>query len=242
MNSKLSSLIGCVWVLLGLMVVFTLRKESADLSEGLFPAGEKLRPISANSSTCSAFAAWAPSRVVPAVVLQVISDRYIDVQRNFVHLMERNSEFTRDNLYLVCLGHESLEVLLGHGIRCVPVTDADGYVKRDIWRLRLRVLRCLLGAGHDVIMSDSDALWLHDPLEYLRSTEETPTKIVSSQVVRSGSIVSSRGRFPRDLARRWGSTMCMGFVLFRAAGDSMVSFQTAMERIVTETGDDQVSR
>lgn len=250
--NKLAALLrltGCLGVLLGLVEVFVRWREASSVGlneEELLSASDRL-PLaiaanSSSSSTCGAFTAWVPARVVPAVVLQVVSDRYIDVQRNFVHLMERNSGFTRENLYLVCMGREALEILVGYGIRCVPVTQAEHFAKRDIWKLRLRVLRCLLEAGHDVIMSDSDALWLKDPLEYLSPTGGTPTKTaVGSRIVHGGSsIVASRGRFPRDLAREWGSTMCMGFVLFRATGDSMRSFQAAMSRIVTETEDDQV--
>ena len=83
--------------------------------------------------------------------------------------------------------------------------------------------------GYDVILSDSDALWLGDPVEYIDLSSS------------SSSVIASRGGYPRNIGSEWGSTMCMGFAMFRATGAAMDTFQDAMERIVLETGDDRIA-
>lgn len=179
------------------------------------------------SSTCGDWLSLMPPRVLPVVVLQVVSEGYLDVQRNFIRMMERNAALTRDNIYLVCLDTPSISFMASIGIRCVPVTELlmlDG--QKDIWKLRVQVVGCLLEAGYDVLLSDSDAVWLSDPMADFNSP---------------GNIVASRGSFPEELGESWGATMCMGFVLFRSAGPGMATYQKVMERIVAETSDDQIA-
>ncbi|CAM9348402.1 unnamed protein product [Ectocarpus sp. 12 AP-2014] len=87
-------------------------------------------------------------------------------------------------------------------------------------------------AGHDVIMSDADALWLADPMEDF-----------SLPGVVDSSIVASRGRFPTDVGQVWGATMCMGFIFFRATASrvAMREFVTVMNALVLERKDDQIA-
>ena len=86
-------------------------------------------------------------------------------------------------------------------------------------------------AGQDVIMSDADALWLRDPTDYF-----------SLPGVIESNIVASRGSFPRIKDKRWGATMCMGFILFRSqARYPMSKFLTLMEERNDISGDDQKS-
>ena len=80
-------------------------------------------------------------------------------------------------------------------------------------------------------MSDADALWLRDPLEYF-----------SLPGVIDSNIVASRGSFPHIEEQHWGATMCMGFILFRARGKYvMKTLLTAMEEHVAILNDDQKS-
>ena len=81
--------------------------------------------------------------------------------------MEANSRFTRDNIYLLCLDEESEQEIADMGFRCVPVVNKRNYKINFVWKLRIEDLSCLLEACHNVILSDSDALWLKDPEEDL---------------------------------------------------------------------------
>ncbi|CAM9585429.1 unnamed protein product [Laminaria digitata] len=185
-------------------------------------------PITENF-TCGDWASWVPPRTDPALVMQVVSEDYVDVERNFMRLMELNSVFTRHHLYLMCMDDVSVEIFAALGIRCVPLSALSFNTIRDVWRMRVRVLSCLVMAGNDVIMSDADALWLRDPMEYFSLPE-----------VRNSSVVASRGNLPFNISNRWGATMCLGFVLFRATGHGMDVLQKSMEKLVSRLGDDQI--
>lgn len=112
---------------------------------------------------------------------------------------------------------------------------------------RVRVVSCLLEVAHvDVIMSDADALWLGDPAEELFGRGNLSFTSVGrsdgASGIRDSDIVASRGSFPFGLGRKWGSTVCMGFILFRAKNAAkMRRFLNVMKGLVLETGDDQVS-
>lgn len=81
-------------------------------------------------------------------------------------------------------------------------------------------------------MSDADALWLADSMQDF-----------AAPPLDNSSIVASRGSFPKRLWGQWGSTICMGFVLFWTMGNGamMKEFAAEMEHIALERGDDQVA-
>lgn len=179
---------------------------------------------------CAEWTKWIPPRINPAIVVQAISTDYADVQRNFIELMETRSHFSRDNLYLMCLDTQTVEVFRAMHIHCISVQGIQAYRHHDIWKLRVTVVGCLLASGFDVLLSDADALWVDDPMQDLGSPRNNES-----------SIIASRGLFPFPLGRKWGSTMCMGFALFRASGLGMLEWQHIMGRIVGDTGDDQIA-
>ncbi|CAN0305813.1 unnamed protein product [Ascophyllum nodosum] len=179
------------------------------------------------NSTCSDWTAWMPPRTDPAVIMQVLTETYVPVEKNFIALMEANSGFSRENIYLMCLDKESVEAVALMGIRCVPLVNYHHEQNADIWKLRIEIMLCLVEAGYNVILSDSDALWLKDPMQDFDLPE-----------VRDCNIVASRGSFPSNLGRVWGSTACMGFILFRpSAGMNVILVK--MKQLVLKLGDDQ---
>lgn len=135
--------------------------------------------------------------------------------------MEANSHFSRDNIYLLCLDTESEVDIEKMGFHCVSTGKMWNRKIHFVWKLRIEVLSCLLEADYNVILSDSDALWIKDPKEDL-----------DSPLARGSSIVASRGNFPKGIGQRWGSTFCMGFILFRA-GACMGTVLTKMKRFVS---------
>ncbi|CAM9763628.1 unnamed protein product [Scytosiphon promiscuus] len=122
-------------------------------------------PVVTKDATCVDWAAWIPPRSEPAIVMQVVSQAYIPIQQNFIRLMERNSAFNRHNLFLMCMDDASIAFFEEQmGITCVPMSSLHLPSHRDIWKLRVHVLSCLVRVGRvDVIMSDADALWVNDP-------------------------------------------------------------------------------
>lgn len=181
-------------------------------------------------SSCSDVVAWIPANRKPAIVLQVVSQSFIDVQKNFMMVMEDRSSFDRENLYLMCLDRKSTAAMKRVGVTCVPIRRVS--TLRQVWVLRVHVLTCLSGTGEDVLLSDSDALWLRDPI----------VDMALDGVIDSDILVQ-RGSFPRLLGQKWGVTMCMGFALFRSrgGGHGMSLYQQAMKKYVLWKRDDQIA-
>lgn len=157
------------------------------------------------------------------------------MERNFVLLMEARtsssaSPFTRENLYLMCLDPESEEALHRSGVRCVPTRITKSL--RLLWVLRVKVLRCILEEGYDVIVSDADALWLSNPLMFLEERG----------LLEGSDVIAQRGSFPPVIGRRWGVTMQMGFAVFRARTEDMAmkDFLIRVYMAALGYGDDQV--
>lgn len=188
----------------------------------------------ANANECDDLVSFLPPRTSPAIVMQVVNKKYIEYQTNFINVMEMNSQFTKDNLFLMCLDDESFSTFTSFGINCVNLENIteglsnEGEKRHKIWETRVEYVSCLVRAGHDVIMSDSDALWLRDPMEIFDSHMDS-------------SIIASRGIFPPRAKREWGTAMCMGFIFFRSTGTVMNTFQKLMKHFVDEFHDDQIA-
>lgn len=96
----------------------------------------------------------------------------------------------------------------------------------------------------NVIMSDSDAVWLGDPARDLFGG--TPSLLPGEggdrgDRIHDSDVVASRGSYPRDIGKAWGSTICMGFILLRTKNTlAMKKFLDVMEDLVLKTKDDQV--
>ena len=181
-------------------------------------------------ATCEEWVSWVPPRTYPALVMQAVSEKYVNVEQNFMRLMELNSVFKRHHLYLMCMDDASVRIFATLGIRCVPLDSLQFDSIHDLWKTRIRALSCLVTEGYDVIMSDADALWLRDPMDYFNLPE-----------VRNSSVVASRGNHPRSISNRWGASMCLGFILFRATGPGMVTLQKYIETLVLQITDDQIA-
>lgn len=59
--------------------------------------------------------------------------------------------------------------------------------------------------GTSIILCDLDALFRADPFPAL------------SQLQTKSQFIASRGLWPRNLSDRWGATLCMGFIYFKAS-------------------------
>lgn len=181
-------------------------------------------------ASCADYVAFIPPRSDPAVVLQVLSKEYLEIEQNFVYHMELNSLFTRDSLYLICLdttSSRSIESTLG--IRCVNLEEPqDGWTRAHVWNVRAKVNRCLLMAGYNVLLSDADAVWLEDPM-----------KDMDLLGVSKSNIVAQRDLRPRYVAEIWGVTLCFGFIFFRAGGTLLPRLLETVASIARKIKDDQ---
>jgi hypothetical protein len=99
----------------------------------------------------------------------------------------------------------------------------------SLWHKRLAVFNQLLTSGIEFIHSDTDAIWLRNPVAQ---------DLAASYSV---DIAFSQGTvWPHDVYQRWGFVLCCGWFWARATGASARFFQGLAED-VTSTGDDQIS-
>lgn len=213
-----------------------LRQEKSMAPLDTAQPGEQL-PVLDGSSTCKDVVSWLPAKSGPTVLLQVVNKEYLRMQANFLLLMKKNSAWSKEDLFLLCLDKESVsQMATMFGIRCAEVSGVVSTKKdkahgtrrnHQIWNFRSMVLVCLVEGGRNVLMSDNDALWLKDPLPDL---QDVP-----------GDVLIQRGHWPPEYGdTTYGVTMCMGFALFRTGGKGMSTFLRVMQRVITKIGDDQI--
>jgi hypothetical protein len=99
----------------------------------------------------------------------------------------------------------------------------------DLWVKRVRIFSSLLQAGDEFIHSDTDAIWIRNPLQ------------VGSASGRSEDLLFSQGTiWPPDVHDRWGFVLCCGWFWARPSS-AVLAFFRALETDVQVSGDDQMS-
>lgn len=96
-----------------------------------------------------------------------------------------------------------------------------------LWVHRVAVIRALLAEGHDVIHSDSDALWVGDPLPLIAACD-------ADMVFSQGTV------WPPDVHARHGLVLCCGLFRLRAT-PTVADFMATVESRLALDRDDQVS-
>ena len=97
------------------------------------------------------------------------------------------------------------------------------YIKRfaALWYVRLIVLRALAEVGVTFIHSDTDAIWLRDPLgAFFAPTQPALLKFSQGTVA------------PSQLQARWGFVVCGGLFYARASRFTRAYFQTVLEHLL----------
>ena len=155
----------------------------------------------------------------------IISKEYIETGLNWIHAMQR---LGLDN-YIIIAGDQFTSALLDergiHNILAeidesqfdVSFVSATGFSAKGlaVSAFKFPVARFLVKAGYSVVLSDADAVWLHDPMPYLRDTSVAFQRIVYH---------------PPAIAGIWGFAACGGFISFRS-GTKTISF---LERCIEE--------
>ena len=209
------------------MVAFAAAALGVAIGPSLGTAPTPQESVAVEDFTCEDAIRAIPPGAKPPLVLQLVNEHHLNFEENFLLVVRKNSPQRISSMYLVCLDDESsamLDALFG-----LPCLRLDGITSvRSIWVIRTKILVCLLERGHDVLLSDNDALWLSDPIPELHAIE--------------GDILLQRGVIPAQYGDPvYGTTMCMGFGLFRAGGEGMQRFLEVVNDAVDECGDDQVS-
>ena len=107
-------------------------------------------------------------------------------------------------IYFICLDSSVERQLHRFGLSCAHVhhlPKAGG--NHRLWLIRARITKALLDQNYDVLLSDSDAIWLRNPFLLF---EQYP----------QSQIISSRASFPEDSTKRHGASLCMGFIYIKS--------------------------
>lgn len=145
------------------------------------------------------------SFIRPLRIVMTTSDKYIPVLLNWLIYFHELCPAGQALMYFVCLDKETEVTMRKVGLQCHQIHHTAGREKEKnkLWLARTRITKQLLDQGLDVLMSDSDAIWLQNPFDEL---EKYP----------SADIIASRGKFPEEISKIFGATLCMGFVYIKS--------------------------
>mmetsp|Transcript_32021 Transcript_32021/g.46151 ORF Transcript_32021/g.46151 Transcript_32021/m.46151 type:complete len:411 (+) Transcript_32021:115-1347(+) len=135
------------------------------------------------------------------------SEKYIPLLFNWL-LYYKKIFPDSSSLYIICLDEVVENQLPNYGLNCSHVhylpPRSSIHTLTILWQIRSNAILQLLRNDFDILMSDSDAIWISNPLPTIFS------------LVNAADIISSRAQFPEDIARKAGATLCMGFIYIRA--------------------------
>lgn len=72
----------------------------------------------------------------------------------------------------------------------------------SLWARRIEIISEYVSSNIDVILSDTDAIWLRDPLPDI------------NKYITSADVIASRAIYPINQHLKWGSTLCMVLLSF----------------------------
>lgn len=131
---------------------------------------------------------------------------YREIALNWVKHLE---ELSIDNYEVLCLDPESDEYLKSHGCHSRVLDEfSDDWISGCKHTMRRTfIFKKYLEDGFDIIHSDTDALWLKNPMPDL--IEANGQDIIVSTVRHNGA-------FPPEVREAFGFTCCMGWIFFRS--------------------------
>lgn len=149
-------------------------------------------------------------------------------------------------IHVVCMDEVSKRYLNRFSISCrylsiensvakIPLRLRVGRKKTmNVWVARIDYLISLLKSGSNILLCDVDAVWLRNPM------------ITLLNAANDSDIVASKGWYPIELHRSWGSTLCLGFAYFKSSFFTIelleeVSRLMKSERLDPNRIDDQYS-
>jgi len=147
------------------------------------------------------------------------SEKYFPLLLNWLLYYKRIFPFFTDSslLYIICLDEIVENLLPNYGMNCSYVHYLPHrptiHTLSILWQIRTKAILLLLRNNFDVLMTDSDAIWIHNPLPTIFS------------LTSKADIISSRAQFPEDIARKAGAALCMGFIYVSANNGTTALWQ-----------------
>ena len=148
----------------------------------------------------------------PFRVLISLTNKYFSLFLNWL-IFYRRSGLKYSQLFIICFDENIEKSLPRYGLQCSIVfylpTRTPLQTISTLWQVRARMALLLLENNTDVLMSDTDALWVQNPIPELL--------YLSSLNGSAFDIISSRAQFPEEIAKKLGATLCMGFMYIKAS-------------------------
>ncbi|KAI3642306.1 hypothetical protein MP228_011861 [Amoeboaphelidium protococcarum] len=146
------------------------------------------------------------------VIITAVSQDYLDLFNTFLDTIEQHCFGQRLQILVLNLDLESAQVnkmsqRQRHHIQHVSVDNI--MQKKDIWKWRLEMASMLIDQGNNVVLSDLDAIWNVNVVQYFEQDQFGGYDLIAGQ-----------GRFPYELKSLWGFTACMGMVYIRSSTQS----------------------
>jgi len=148
------------------------------------------------------------------------NSRYKRIAHNWALFLQKH-EIT--NYTIISLDQDIYNYLVGNKINTELEINMFDKSRLD-WRTRFEYIYSLLNNGTDILHSDLDAVWLHNPLSLIESEYD---------------IVASTGTFPKDVYKEVGYTLCMGWIYYKSSTIVKKLFQNVIHGNTHENFDDQ---
>jgi len=183
----------------------------------------------------------------PHRVVIFVDTSMIDVFMNWLIFYSSTCRGNLNHLDIICMDKRTKVMVKSIGISCnddhsftlnTKLLEKNHMKLKTIWLRRLHILYKYMIMGSDVIFSDGDAIWLKDPTSYI-----SKLNLLNPQP----QLIASRAWYPQRLFKKWGASLCMGFIYFKAGPFTLDFTNTMIEDLhlqmkVNDTKpDDQVA-
>lgn len=117
-------------------------------------------------------------------------------------------------LEIVCMDLMTPKLILDMDLRCSSFSFVmnnsksleQHVIRAKVWTNRVVAMQQILQHNKtSILVSDLDALWLHDPFPLI------------NQHIGSSLIIASRGLWPETVSAAWGATLCMGLMFLKSS-------------------------
>ena len=158
------------------------------------------------------------------LIISYCNYSYREIALNWVKALER---LGIENYLIFSIDEECHEFLKRKGVNSclhiiadLPEKQSQGGMTRKMGMERFVIIRSLLEDGTDVVYSDLDAVWIHDPLKKLCNFSDH--HLVASTIRHAHS-------WPPKVAKEWGFTLCTGWFGFKSGPTTLFFLDELMD-------------
>jgi len=150
------------------------------------------------------------------------NSRYKRIAHNWALYLHRHGI---ENYTIYSLDQDIYDYLVENEIN-TELLDLNIFNKKTwSWDVRVKCIIRLLDQGHDILHSDLDAIWLKNPLDLVEEKYD---------------LIASTGKFPQNIYKKIGYTLCMGWIYYKSSTIIKELFQDILDKNTHDNFDDQI--